>query len=143
MQQETIKWLIKVFLKTKFENKDKIFEEIEEVLTNYRHLIPTFDNQKKSLGLTGLIPVDFENVTYKIPIEIWIKYDYPTSPPVCFVVPASNMKIVQGNYISSDGRFSHPYLKFYSSNPESSLAELISVLRETFSIEIPLVEKSH
>jgi len=50
------------------------------------------------------------------------------------------MKIVVGKHVTSDGKITHPYLDTFSSKPQNSMLEFISILREIFSTETPVVE---
>ena len=43
--------------------------------------------------LAGTIPISFSGFKYNIPIETYITEAYPTSSPVLFVRPTSNMII--------------------------------------------------
>ena len=69
--------------------------------------------------MTGLIPVTYykDNETYYIQIKMWIEYNYPAKPPVFFVIPAENMNISPGNYVTSEGKIIHSYLNTYNSDP--------------------------
>ena len=66
------------------------------------------------LGLTGVIPVTYRNVIYNIPIGVWLKFDYPITPPDFVVMPTEKMKIVIGKHVTADGKITHPYLDSYS-----------------------------
>ena len=70
--------------------------------------------------MLGVIPVKYnkDNVTYNIPIAIWIKYKYPAIPPDFYVTPAENMRIVDGHHVAVNGKISHHYLNTYITNPE-------------------------
>jgi len=70
------------------------------------------------LGMIGVIPVTYRNVTYNIPIGIWVMYDYPLTPPEFVVMPTENMKIVVGKHVKPDGVITHPYLDTYASRPQ-------------------------
>ena len=48
---------------------------------------------------------------------MWIEYNYPAKPPVFFVIPAENMNISPGNYVTSEGKIIHSYLNTYNSDP--------------------------
>ena len=70
------------------------------------------------LGMTGVIPVTYRNVTYNIPIGVWVMFDYPLTPPEFVVMPTESMKIVVGKHVKPDGIITHPYLDTYSSKPQ-------------------------
>jgi len=146
MHAETAKWLQQILTGTNYSNKDRIYEEFDEVLTQYNGLNPKFDKHVYGgcyynlLGMTGVIPVTYRSVTYNIPIGVWIMYDYPLSPPEFVVMPTENMKIVVGKHVKSDGIITHPYLDGYSTKPQNSMLEFISILREIFSTQTPVVE---
>jgi len=149
MHAETAKWLQQVLTGTSYFNKDRIYEEFDEVLTHYTGLNPKYDKHVYAgclynlLGMTGVIPVTYRNVTYNIPIGVWVMYDYPISPPDFIVMPTENMKIVEGKHVTSEGKIVHPYLDSYNLKPQNSLIEFISILRKIFSTETPVVEVKH
>jgi ESCRT-I complex subunit TSG101 len=149
MHAETAKWLQQVLTGTSYSNKDRIYEEFDEVLTQYNGLNPKYDKHVYAgclynlLGMTGVIPVTYRNVTYNIPIGVWVMYDYPLSPPDFIVMPTENMKIVVGKHVTADGKIVHPYLDTFNSKPQNSLMEFISILRKIFSTETPVVEVKH
>jgi len=75
-------------------------------------------NIARLLGLTGVIPVTYRNASYNIPIGVWLKYDYPITPPDFVVMPTENMKIVVGKHVTADGKITHPYLDSYPLKPQ-------------------------
>jgi len=139
MHPQTANWLQMVLPQTNYANKDRIYEEFEEVLTQYNGLTPKFENQTRLLGLTGVIPVTYRNATYNIPIGIWFKFDYPTTPPDFVVMPTENMKIVVGKHVTAEGKITHPYLDSYRLKPQNSVVEFISILRKVFAADTPVV----
>jgi len=146
MHAETAKWLQQILTGTNYSNKDRIYEEFDEVLTQYNGLNPKYDKHVfggcfyNLLGMTGVIPVTYRNVTYNIPIGVWVMFDYPITPPEFIVMPTENMKIVVGKHVTSEGKITHPYLDTFSSKPQNSILEFISILRKIFSTETPVVE---
>jgi len=148
MHAETATWLQQILTGTSYTNKDRIYEEFDEVLTQYNGLNPKYDKHiyggcfYNLLGMTGVIPVTYRNVTYNIPIGVWIMYDYPATPPEFFVMPTENMKIVVGKHVTADGKVTHPYLDTFHLKPQNSMLEFISILRTVFSTETPVVTKS-
>jgi len=151
MRVEIVDWLQQILTRSSYSNKDRIYEEFDEVLTQYNGLNPVFENHLYGggyydlLGMKGVIPVTYKNATYNIPISIWLMYDYPKSPPDFILMPTENMKIVVGKHVTASGKIVHPYLDTYSSKPQNSLIEFIPILRKAFSTETPLisVEKSY
>ncbi|KAG4091967.1 UEV-domain-containing protein [Neocallimastix lanati (nom. inval.)] len=145
MHAETAKWLQQVLTSSNYVNKDRIYEEFDEILTQYNGLNPKFDRHVfggcfyNLLGMTGVIPVTYRNVTYNIPIGVWVMFDYPLTPPEFVVMPTESMKIVVGKHVKPDGIITHPYLDTYSSKPQYSMMEFISILRQIFSNETPVV----
>ncbi|OUM64551.1 hypothetical protein PIROE2DRAFT_42430, partial [Piromyces sp. E2] len=110
-----------------YSNKDRIYEEFDEVLTQYNGLNPKYDKHGclyNLLGMTGVIPVTYRNVTYNIPIGVWVMYDYPLSPPDFIVMPTENMKIVVGKHVTADGKVVHPYLDTYNSKPQVNIIKI-------------------
>ncbi|KAF3933166.1 hypothetical protein ABW19_dt0208091 [Dactylella cylindrospora] len=88
------------------------------------------------------MPVSFRGATYNIPLIIWVPYQYPSLPPTVLVIPGKNMGIRQTNHVDASGRCYHPYLAYWSQNPDkSSLLVLCSELKLVFSKEPPLYSK--
>ncbi|GMG43423.1 unnamed protein product [Ambrosiozyma monospora] len=53
----------------------------------------------------------YEHNNEQIPIEIWLPFDYPRSPPLIYVQNAiEGYKLTPNNYFDSNGRFYHPFL---------------------------------
>jgi len=145
MHPETANWLQQVLISSNYSNRDRIYDEFDEVLSQYNGLNPKFDKHVfrgcfyNLLGMIGVIPVTYRNVTYNIPIGIWVMYDYPLTPPEFVVMPTENMKIVVGKHVKPDGVITHPYLDTYASRPQNRMIEFISILRKIFSTETPVV----
>ncbi|KAK6329703.1 hypothetical protein TWF696_003572 [Orbilia brochopaga] len=63
-------------------------------------------------------------------------------PPTVMVVPGKNMGIRPTNHVDTNGRCYHPYLAYWSQNPDkSSLIDLCGQLKDVFSKEPPLYSK--
>jgi len=49
------------------------------------------------------LPIDYRQVSYHIPIAIWIACQYPPEPPLAFVVPTSDMLVKLSKHIDVSG----------------------------------------
>ena len=55
------------------------------------------------LCVHGLLPIDYRQASYHIPIAIWITRQYPREPPLSFVVPTSDMLVKPSQHINVSG----------------------------------------
>ncbi|KAF3196774.1 hypothetical protein TWF679_004100 [Orbilia oligospora] len=94
------------------------------------------------LCIHGTLPVAFRGATYNIPLNIWVPHQYPNTPPTVMVVPGKNMGIRPTNHVDTNGRCYHPYLAYWSQNPDkSTLLDLCGQLKDVFGKEPPLYSK--
>ncbi|XP_077423686.1 tumor susceptibility gene 101 protein [Vanacampus margaritifer] len=89
------------------------------------------------MSLTGTIPILFKDMTYNIPISVWLEESYPQSAPICYVKPTREMMILQGKYVSSNGDIRLPYLKEWKQG-ECDLVSLLQVMVATFGDHPPI-----
>ncbi|XP_061826464.1 tumor susceptibility gene 101 protein [Nerophis lumbriciformis] len=92
---------------------------------------------KVLMSLTGTIPIFFKDVRYTIPVCVWLKESYPQSAPICYVRPTSEMMILQGRYVSSNGEVLLPYLQDWKQG-ECDLVSLLQVMTATFGDHPPI-----
>ena len=51
------------------------------------------------MTLSGTIPVEYQSHTYNIPVCLWIRNDHPTSAPMVYVTPTSDMRIKASRFV--------------------------------------------
>ncbi|EPS45236.1 hypothetical protein H072_772 [Dactylellina haptotyla CBS 200.50] len=133
----------------KYHNVNRTYSDVAALLHHYRSLSPktdvyTYDDGRSDLLLClhGTLPVPFRGATYNIPLNIWVSHQYPNVPPTVMVVPGKNLGIRPTINVDTNGRCYHPYLAYWSQNPDkSTLFDLCSELKTVFSKEPPLYSK--
>ncbi|KAL5731867.1 hypothetical protein ACHQM5_004555 [Ranunculus cassubicifolius] len=128
---EDTKWLIRQHLLT--------------LLQSYPSLIPktaTFThNDGRTVNLLqadGTIPMIYQNVTYNIPIIVWLMESYPRHPPVVYVAPTRDMIIKRPHpYVNPSGLVSIPGLHNWV-YPSSNLVDLVRDCSMYFGRDPPL-----
>ncbi|KAL8249345.1 hypothetical protein R6Q59_006213 [Mikania micrantha] len=128
---EDVKWLIRQHLLSLCDSHPSL-----------RHQTATFThNDGRSVHLLrsdGTVPMVFQNVTYNIPIVIWLIESYPRHPPLVFVNPTRDMVIKrQHSFVDPSGLVSIPYLQNWV-YPSSNLVDLASNLSNCFGNDPPL-----
>jgi len=78
---------------------------LERALTVRSSLPLAYDDGRTQLLLCvhGLLPIDYRQASYHIPIAIWITRQYPREPPLTFVVPTSDMLVKPSKHIHVSG----------------------------------------
>ncbi|KAK6339568.1 hypothetical protein TWF718_008968 [Orbilia javanica] len=145
---ELLRWLSTV-LAPKYLSANRTYTDAATLLHHHRSLSPktdvyTYDDGRSDLLLCihGTLPVAFRGATYNIPVSIWVPHQYPNTPPTVMVVPGKNMAIRPTNHVDTNGRCYHPYLAYWSQNPDkSTLLDLCAQLKDVFSKEPPLYSK--
>jgi ESCRT-I complex subunit TSG101 len=99
-------------------------------------------NQDKLLLLCifGVLPINYKNNAYNIPIKIWIPKQYPKQGPMVYVVPTDTMYIKPGTFLDSLGSCFFPFITNW--NDDSNLVETCIYLAREFSIEPPVIAKA-
>ncbi|KAI9090083.1 UEV domain-containing protein [Phlyctochytrium arcticum] len=132
-----------------YANRDRVFRDADTVLVNHNGLAPKTDTYTHEDGRTvvllclhGTIPIKFRNVTYNIPIAIWVPYSYPSQPPICFVSPTTSMLVRASKHVDLSGKIYHPYLAYWHMNSEEShMLNFVRILQEIFAMEPPVYTK--
>jgi ESCRT-I complex subunit TSG101 len=145
MRQKSYEKIItKAVAKGKYKNPDKARADTLSVVKCYIGLTPkyeqfVFDNgdEVNLLNVNGTIPVEYKGNTYNIPITIWLLQDYPSKPPMGYVVPTSSMQLKVSNHVDHTGKVFLPYLTAWP-HPDSNLLGLIQACRVAFG-ELPPV----
>ncbi|KAI3731935.1 hypothetical protein L1987_63128 [Smallanthus sonchifolius] len=128
---EDVKWLIRQHLLS-----------LSESYPSLHHKTATFThNDGRSVNLLqsdGTVPMVFQNVTYNIPVVIWLMETYPRHPPLVFVNPTRDMVIKrQHSFVNPSGLVSIPYLQNWV-YPSSNLVDLARNLSNYFGNDPPL-----
>ncbi|ORY59432.1 UEV domain-domain-containing protein [Leucosporidium creatinivorum] len=94
------------------------------------------------LQLTGVLPVTIGAATYHCPIALWLPLDFPTKPPMVFVIPSATLAVKSGPNVDPSGKVSVPYLENWARKGEGcSLLSLINELIPLFSARYPVVTR--
>ncbi|XP_077252762.1 protein ELC-like [Tasmannia lanceolata] len=93
------------------------------------------------LQIEGTIPMDYQGLTYNIPLLIWLIETYPRDPPHVYVNPTPDMIIKHAHpFVNPSGFVSSPYLYNWLF-PSSNLLDLVRHLSQIFSRDPPLYTK--
>nr|XP_004050845.2 ubiquitin-conjugating enzyme E2 variant 3 isoform X6 [Gorilla gorilla gorilla] len=110
----------------KYKFRDLTVEELKNVNVFFPHF-------KYSMDTYGN--------TYNIPIHFWILDSHPFAPPICFLKPTANMRILVGKHVDAQGRIYLPYLQNWS-HPKSVIVGLIKEMIAKFQEELPMYSLS-
>ncbi|XP_019749551.1 tumor susceptibility gene 101 protein [Hippocampus comes] len=129
--------------------RNHVAREIHVALIHFKDLVPLMDKYtyndgttKVLMSLTGTIPILFKDMSYNIPICVWLEESYPQSAPICYVKPTWEMMILQGNYVSSNGDILLPYLQEWKQG-KCDLVSLLQVMVATFGDLPPICMQPH
>lgn len=109
----------------------------------------------------GLLPISFRQVSYNIPIAVWVTRDYPSRPPIAYVVPTNDMLVKPGKYVDVSGKCNLEYTQHWERKSEvcrfvslinitsiqstsykaCNLTALLEAMQQQFSKEPPLYSK--
>ncbi|XP_068652918.1 protein ELC-like [Aristolochia californica] len=131
---EDVKWLIRQHLVVLIEN----YPSLQAKTASFTH------NNGRTVHLLqadGTIPMTYQDVTYNIPVVIWLMESYPRHPPCVYVAPTSDMIIKRGHpHVNPSGLVSAPYLHSWVF-PSSNLIDLVRTLSLIFGRDPPLYTK--
>ncbi|BGP37815.1 Suppressor protein stp22 of temperature-sensitive alpha-factor receptor and arginine permease [Rhodotorula kratochvilovae] len=117
------------------------------VLEVYRGLLNpeqedyTYDDGRVELllSLTGVVPVPVGASTYHCPLRLWLPLDFPSRPPIVYVVPSETLAVRKGRNVDASGKVGVPYLDNWERKSEGcSLMSLIADLIPVFSHRYPV-----
>ncbi|KAG5839036.1 hypothetical protein ANANG_G00200660 [Anguilla anguilla] len=135
---------LKKMLPKRYKHRGLIVQELFNVMSHYKCLMPVVENYvfndgntQHLMNLTGTVPVHFIGKQFNIPVCLWLLDSYPRIPPICFVKPSNEMMVVTGQYTDANGQIDLPYLQEWS-YPQSDLLGLIQVLAVVFGEEPPV-----
>ncbi|GAA5954342.1 hypothetical protein JCM3765_004428 [Sporobolomyces pararoseus] len=101
----------------------------------------TYDDGRVELllSLTGVLPIPIQANTYHCPIVFWLPLDFPSTPPIVFILPSETLAVRKGKNVDAGGRVNVQYLEQWSKKSEGcSLLSLIEELIPIFSARYPV-----
>lgn len=116
-------------------------EEIEILYQIYPELIPSKgwgEGDSHNVGLTGKVPVTWENGVRYVPFSICFPLHYPRNPPWCRVVSGTLEIINPSENVDLTGRVLISLLRKWSPNHDS--LEVIQKCTEYFSTHFPVFD---
>ncbi|MCL7023301.1 hypothetical protein MKW94_024902 [Papaver nudicaule] len=128
---EDSKWLIRQHLVSLIES----YPSLQPKTAVFNH---TDGRTVNLLQAEGTIPMIYMNVTYNIPVVIWLMETYPRHPPCIYVNPTRDMIIKRPHaYVNPSGLVATPLLQNWI-YPSSSLCDVIKELSGLFGLDPPL-----
>ncbi|PPQ78069.1 hypothetical protein CVT25_015603 [Psilocybe cyanescens] len=132
-----------------YPHNQRVFSDTDATLARWNTLRPksdvyTFDDGRTQLLLCvhGLLPINYRQASYNIPVAVWITRDYPRLPPIVYVVPTNDMLVKPGKYVDVSGRCNIEYIQHWERKDEGcSLSALCEALQDHFSREPPVYAK--
>lgn len=119
-------------------NATKYFKSLAPRLEKYT--FPT-GVSKELICLDGTIPVTFRDVSYNIPVGIFISNNHPFEAPICYVRPTRDMTIKTSPHVDGSGRVYLPYLSEWNKNT-SDILSTIQVMQIVFGQMCPVYQKA-
>ncbi|KAF8478455.1 UEV domain-containing protein [Russula ochroleuca] len=132
-----------------YNDGSRVFADVDSTLSLYPTLRPktdvyTYDDGRTQLLLCihGLLPIDYRQASYHIPIAIWITRQYPREPPLAFVVPTSEMLVKPSKHVDVSGLCRMDYIGNWEKKYEGcDLQSLVQAMKRYFSNEPPVYSK--
>eukprot|EP00581_Thalassiosira_minuscula_P017538 CAMPEP_0183715730 /NCGR_PEP_ID=MMETSP0737-20130205/9849_1 /TAXON_ID=385413 /ORGANISM="Thalassiosira miniscula, Strain CCMP1093" /LENGTH=460 /DNA_ID=CAMNT_0025944865 /DNA_START=244 /DNA_END=1626 /DNA_ORIENTATION=+ len=134
-----------------YRDPQRVLRDAQSLLSSEygAHLRPTteplLNNDGSStppvLVLRGTIPMVYRNVTYNLPIDMYLPPPYPLRPPTVFIRPVPSMAIKENHrHVGLDGKVYLPYLHDW--RPHShELSVLAMMMSSLFGSEPPCYAK--
>ena len=130
------------------EGHKRLNDELSQVLRVEKYLevktsvyYDNFGNSLKLVLLSGKIQITILGKLSDIPMSFWFTKNYPKTPPLVYVTPETNMKIVRNHEnVAADGQCNFSYLKKWN-RIHSSMIDLIKVCKVCFSNLPPMIAK--
>jgi len=117
----------------------RVQRDVREVFHLFPNLLPYYGSGHRGtlIYLKGTIPIFYSNVTYYIPVVVWLPLQYPIESPMVVLDPTSDMFIVKSHpHVNEQGVVYHPYMTSW--NTSSTLGQYIKLLCDSFSLRPPL-----
>lgn len=70
------------------------------------------------LQITGVLPVRIGANLYHCPVSIWLPLDYPSKPPIVYVLPSATLAVKPGPNVDPSGKVTVPYLDDWTRKSE-------------------------
>ncbi|GAA6059515.1 hypothetical protein JCM10212_006013 [Sporobolomyces blumeae] len=130
-----------------YPRRDEAVVQVVAVLDRFRGLLNpeqsdfTYDDGRVELllSLTGVLPIPIQANTYHCPIVFWLPLDFPSTPPIVFILPSETLAVRKGKNVDAGGRVTVQYLEQWARKSEGcSLASLIDELIPIFSARYPV-----
>lgn len=132
----------------KYKHSEHTKQDILNTLKYFKSLSPKLEKYifptgvtKELICLDGTIPVVFRNVSYNIPIGIFISDNHPIEAPICYVRPTRDMTIKTSRNVDGSGRVYLPYLSEWNRNT-SDILSTIQVMQILFGQSCPVYQKT-
>ncbi|GAA5837540.1 hypothetical protein JCM9279_006784 [Rhodotorula babjevae] len=131
-----------------YPRRDETVTQSLALLDAYRGLLNpeqddyTYDDGRVELllSLTGVVPVPVGASTYHCPVRLWLPLDFPSRPPIVYVVPSETLAVRKGRSVDASGKVGVPYLDNWERKSEGcSLTSLVADLIPVFSHRYPVV----
>ena len=151
MANSTLHSLLSRNLSGVYRDPQRIHRDVDTLFQSPlgKHLRPTTESLAANDGsvtpsvlkLQGTLPMTYRNVTYNIPVDLYLPSQYPQLPPIVYVRPVSNMAIKANHrHVGMDGRVYMPYLHEWGA-PTHDLRELAVWMSSLFGSEPPCYAK--
>ena len=75
------------------EHLSALQQNLPSLTPNIGTLIHNDGLETTQVVLSGTVPIIYKNVTYNIPVDVFILAEYPVKQPLVYVRPTSNMMI--------------------------------------------------
>ncbi|GAA6016601.1 hypothetical protein JCM11491_006011 [Sporobolomyces phaffii] len=130
-----------------YPRRDDVVIQVLAVLDRFQGVLNpeqsdfTYDDGRVELllSLTGVLPIPIQANTYHCPIVFWLPLDFPSAPPIVFILPSETLAVRKGKNVDAGGRVSVQYLEQWSRKHEGcSLLKLIEELIPIFSARYPV-----
>ena len=104
------KYLHKNLTKLSYKHVGLCKSQLVGCLRTYQCLAPSAETYvfetgevEQLVNLGGTVPIIYKERTYNIPIKVWLRKDFPDSPPFCHVLPTKDMELAVSPFVSHSG----------------------------------------
>mmetsp|Transcript_24228 Transcript_24228/g.38070 ORF Transcript_24228/g.38070 Transcript_24228/m.38070 type:complete len:420 (+) Transcript_24228:35-1294(+) len=127
-----------------YRQQQRVAQDCEDCMKEFKSLTPKVDllvrndgTESTLVSLQGTLPMYYNTKQYNCPVKVWLNFDYPSSPPTCYVNPTADMAIKPRHvHVDSAGFIYHQYLTEWGSR--CTLKQLCSTLSQVFSKDPPV-----
>jgi len=143
----TDKQISELLAKCQYKYKDQAKRDIQSALSYFKELNLTTEKynypdglSKDLVTLKGTIPVNYKDIRYNIPVQLYLADTHPYLAPICYVRPTPDMSVNVSANVNSNGRIMLPFLNEWKP-PQSDLYLLLNLMTMKFNEETPLFSK--